>query len=67
MTNLVISAVDDPLALHENVRALAKSIPGARLLSMQDGGHMLLGHDEEVKSEVTQFLYDNIASLNNSQ
>ena len=47
---LVISAVDDPLALHENARALADRIPNARLLSVPDGGHLLLGHHGEVKS-----------------
>ncbi len=64
---LVVSAVDDPLALHENARALTDRIPGARLLSVPDGGHVLLGHHEEVKSEVTQFLHSNVALLNNSQ
>jgi pimeloyl-ACP methyl ester carboxylesterase len=63
---LVISAVDDPLALHENARTLADRIPGARLLSVPDGGHVLLGHHKEVKSEVTQFLHSNMALLNNS-
>lgn len=64
---LVVSAVDDPLALHENARALADRIPNARLLSVPDGGHLLLGHHEEVKSETTQFLHNNVARLNNSQ
>jgi 2-hydroxy-6-oxonona-2,4-dienedioate hydrolase len=48
---LVISAVDDPLALHENARALADRIPGASRLSVPDGGHVLLGHHEEVKNQ----------------
>jgi pimeloyl-ACP methyl ester carboxylesterase len=63
---LVISAIDDPLALHGNARALADRIPGARLFSVPDGGHLILGHHEEVKSEVTQFLHSNVALLNNS-
>ncbi len=58
---LVLSAVDDPLALHENARALADQIPNAHLLSVPDGGHMLLGHHNEVRSEVTQFLQCNAA------
>ncbi len=65
--SLVISAVDDPLALHENAHALADRIPDARLFSVPDGGHLLLGHHEEVKSETTQFLHNNVARLNNSQ
>ncbi|MCK9278293.1 MAG: alpha/beta hydrolase [Methanoculleus sp.] len=56
---LVVSAVDDPLALHENARALERRIPGARLLAIPGGGHMLLGHDEEVGQGIVEFLHDN--------
>ncbi|WP_048183962.1 alpha/beta fold hydrolase [Methanoculleus sediminis] len=56
---LVVSAVDDPLALHENARALAGKIPNARLLAVPGGGHMLLGHDEDVRQGITEFLHDN--------
>jgi pimeloyl-ACP methyl ester carboxylesterase len=57
---LVISAVDDPLALHENAITLADRIPNATLLSIPNGGHLLLGHQEEVKSEITQFINNNV-------
>ncbi len=57
---LVVSAVDDPLALHENARALADRIPGARLLAVPGGGHMLLGHHEVVKQGITEFLRNNV-------
>ena len=60
---LVISAVDDPLALHENAIALADRIPNARMFSVMDGGHVLLGHHEEVKSEITRFLHGNMSML----
>jgi pimeloyl-ACP methyl ester carboxylesterase len=63
---LVISVVDDPLALYENSRTLADLIPNARLLSVPDGSHLLLGHHEEVKSAVTRFLNSNVAMPNNS-
>jgi pimeloyl-ACP methyl ester carboxylesterase len=64
---LVISAVDDPMALHENARALAEQIPHARLLAVPDGGHLLLGHTEEVRSKVTQFLQNQMDRLQNSE
>ena len=64
---LVISAVDDPMALHENARTLADQIPNAQLMAVPDGGHLLLGHTEEVRAEVTRFLLSNLALLNNSQ
>jgi len=60
---LVISAVDDPLALHENAIALADRIPNAQMFSVLNGGHLLLGRQEEVKSEVTQFLHKNVSLL----
>ena len=64
---LVISAADDPMALHENARTLADQIPNAQLMAVPDGGHLLLGHTEEVRAEVTRFLLSNLALLNNSQ
>ena len=64
---LVISAVDDPAALHENARTLAERIPGARMVAIPDGGHLMLGHTEEVKLEITQFLQNNLNLLKNSQ
>jgi pimeloyl-ACP methyl ester carboxylesterase len=56
---LVVSAVDDPLALHENARALVQRIPGARLFAVPGGGHMLLGQDGVVMREITVFLRRN--------
>lgn len=56
---LVISAQDDPLALHENAQALIERIPHSSLFAVPDGGHPLLGHNEDVKSEITKFLHNN--------
>ncbi len=53
---LLISAADDPYSLLENVRGLADRLPNARQLVVLDGGHPLLGHAEEVKAEILQFL-----------
>lgn len=64
---LVISAVDDPAALHENARTLAARIPYARLVAVPDGGHLMLGHTQELKQEITQFLRDNVLELKKSQ
>jgi len=64
---LVISAIDDPLALHENAHALADRIPSAHLMNVPDGGHMLLGHYEEVRSEITRFIHGIAALQNDSQ
>ncbi|CAG0998893.1 2-hydroxymuconate semialdehyde hydrolase [Anaerolineae bacterium] len=64
---LVINALDDPISIPENVRGLAEQMPNARLFVVPDGGHFLFGHTEKVKTEITQFLRNNVALLKNSQ
>jgi CubicO group peptidase (beta-lactamase class C family) len=58
---LVIHAVDDPIALSENVRALAERMPRARRFVAPDGGHFLFGHTEEAKAEIARFLHSNVS------
>ena len=53
---LIINAIDDPLALYDNARAMAERIPGAKLVTVESGGHMLLGHGERIRSEIGEFL-----------
>jgi pimeloyl-ACP methyl ester carboxylesterase len=53
---LFINAIDDPLALYENTKSMAESIPGAVLVTIESGGHMLLGHEERIRSEIMAFL-----------
>ncbi len=57
---LVIMAEDDPLALPDNVRALAEQMPNARLYSVPDGGHFLFGHADEVRAEIARFIGSHI-------
>jgi pimeloyl-ACP methyl ester carboxylesterase len=53
---LIVNAVDDPLTLYVNAQTLAERVPGARLVTIEDGGHMMLGHEERVRSEISGFL-----------
>jgi pimeloyl-ACP methyl ester carboxylesterase len=53
---LVIGACDDPLALYRNVAAMAERIPGARLLTFEQGGHHLLGGRARARREITAHL-----------
>jgi pimeloyl-ACP methyl ester carboxylesterase len=53
---LIISAVDDPLTLYVNAQGMAERIPGAKLVTIESGGHMLLGHEERIRSEIVTFL-----------
>ena len=53
---LIVNAVDDPLTLYVNAQSLAERVPGAELVTIESGGHMMLGHDKKVRSEITGFL-----------
>lgn len=53
---LVINSVDDPIAVHANVRAMAEKFPNARLAVLPDGGHPNLGHSAQVNAETIPFL-----------
>jgi pimeloyl-ACP methyl ester carboxylesterase len=58
---LVINAMDDPLAIPENVRGLAEKFPNARRFTVPKGGHLILGHAQEIKAEINQFLNSQVA------
>lgn len=53
---LLISVEDDLYGTVRVVRALARQIPGSRLVVYPSGGHSWIGHDEEVRAEVEAFL-----------
>jgi pimeloyl-ACP methyl ester carboxylesterase len=64
---LLINALDDPLAVPGNVAGLADLFPNAHLFVVADGGHMLLGHSNEVNAQITQFLRNKVALSNEPQ
>jgi pimeloyl-ACP methyl ester carboxylesterase len=53
---LFISAADDLYRTLPVARHAASVIPHARLIEFATGGHLLLGHDNEVWREVAGFL-----------
>lgn len=53
---LVVSAANDLFGTWESGRALAARIPGARFSGFPDGGHLLVGHYEQVVAEIALFL-----------
>ena len=53
---LIVHASDDPLASYESARRAAGRIPGARLVSVDRGGHLMLGQQDAVEPELTAFL-----------
>jgi 2-hydroxy-6-oxonona-2,4-dienedioate hydrolase len=53
---LVINAVDDPYGTSGAGQYTADTIPGARFIGLETGGHLLLGHEEMVRGEVGAFI-----------
>jgi pimeloyl-ACP methyl ester carboxylesterase len=60
---LVISLEDDFYRTIAPARFIAARIPGARLITYASGGHIWVGHDAELFSEVTAFLRERSRSL----
>jgi pimeloyl-ACP methyl ester carboxylesterase len=58
---LIVNAVDDPLTLYVNAQSMAARIPGAKLVTIESGRHMLLGHEERIRSEIAAFLEEKLA------
>jgi pimeloyl-ACP methyl ester carboxylesterase len=53
---LIVSAVDDPWARHGYAVAAAARIPGAKLVTIDRGGHLFLGHDAQVRAAIGAFI-----------
>ncbi len=60
---LVINAADDTLSIPDNVRRLADQLPNARRFMVPDGGHLFLGHAEEVRAAIAGFLLNSVTDL----
>ncbi len=58
MPVLIVNAIDDPLTLYKNAQSAAERIPGAKLVTIESGGHMLLGHEGKIRSEIVAFLQE---------
>jgi pimeloyl-ACP methyl ester carboxylesterase len=53
---LIVSAADDPWARHPYAVTAAARIPGARLVTIDRGGHLFLGHDAQVRAAIGAFI-----------
>jgi pimeloyl-ACP methyl ester carboxylesterase len=47
---------DDLFGTYEAARYTAAHIPGAQFVAYERGGHVWVGHDEEVADEIARFL-----------
>lgn len=53
---LVIHARDDSLVDYSRGQHTAERIAGAELLTLEDGGHLLAGHTDEIRARIMAFL-----------
>ncbi len=58
---LVLHSKDDKLIPYENGQHSASEIPGAELISFEQGGHLMMGNFEAINAQVTAFLAANTA------
>ena len=60
MPALVISAADDLYDTYESARLTAEQIRDGRFVGFETGGHLLLGHEAQVRSEIATFLRERV-------
>jgi pimeloyl-ACP methyl ester carboxylesterase len=53
---LIIHTKDDQVASHEASKRAAERIPGARFVSLESGGHLMLGQTKSIRDELADFL-----------
>ncbi len=53
---LVISARDDRCGTYASAHYTASGIAGAKFAGFNEGGHTLVGHDEEVRAQILKLL-----------
>jgi 2-hydroxy-6-oxonona-2,4-dienedioate hydrolase len=59
---LVVSARDDGFGTYAAAQYTASRIAGAKFLGLDDGGHLLVGHDEQVQAEVLKLIGKRLAN-----
>jgi pimeloyl-ACP methyl ester carboxylesterase len=57
---LLMSAADDLFGTYDGARYTAEHVPNARFVGYPSGGHLWVGHHEEVMSEIAFFLKTNM-------
>jgi pimeloyl-ACP methyl ester carboxylesterase len=53
---LVIHAKDDKLASYKDTEKAVKRFPNCTFISFESGGHLMKGHEEEIKEAVSKFI-----------
>jgi len=53
---LVVHAKDDPAPPYSGAVMVSERIPGRRLVSVETGGRLLIGHEEEIMDAISEFI-----------
>ncbi len=53
---LVVHAKDDPAPPYAGAVLISERIPCCRLVSVDTGGHLLIGHEEEIRAAIHEFV-----------
>ena len=56
MPTLILHAKDDELASFEDVEKARNRFPNCTFVSFETGGHLMVGHGEEIKEAVMEFI-----------
>jgi 2-hydroxy-6-oxonona-2,4-dienedioate hydrolase len=54
--SLVVSARDDGFGTYAAAQYTASRIAGAQFIGFDQGGHLLVGHEGEVRAEIVKLL-----------
>ena len=52
---LIVHTKDDQVASHEASKHAAERIPGARFVSLESGGHLMIGQTKVIRDELADF------------
>jgi pimeloyl-ACP methyl ester carboxylesterase len=55
---LIVHTKDDQLASHDASQRAARRIPGARFVSLESGGHLIIGQTRIIRDELAGFFAD---------
>ena len=53
---LILHAKDDKLARFEDAERALNRFPNSTLVTFETGGHLMVGHEEEIKKAVMEFM-----------
>lgn len=56
---LIVHTKDDQIASHDASQRAAQRIPGARFVSLESGGHLMIGQTKAVGDELARFFAEN--------